>query len=93
MNGPKILPPGTVLELIKLWPNARKQGHEKGEIWRIGYYSKQDGLDIIWLVDANGEYNWTVDREFVEEKFKLIDVSKERSLYGNNRPPLGKLDR
>jgi len=80
--------PLTVLRIIKLWPHARKKGHEVGQIYRIGYYSKQDGLELIWLVDDNGEYNWTADNEFIDKYFEIIEPSKERSIYGNNRPKI-----
>ena len=51
----KPIPPLSVVVLKKLWPHARKQGHEVGEKRRIGYYSRQDGLDCVWLVNPQGE--------------------------------------
>jgi hypothetical protein len=86
----KPLPPKTVLRLVKLWPYACRQGHKKGEIHRIGYYCKHCGLDVVWLVNNKGEYNWTADQKWVKDHFEIIEESKERSLYGVNRPKLGK---
>ena len=86
-------PPLTVLRLKKLWPNARKQGHEKGRIWRVGYFSKQDGLDCIWLVDESGKYDWTVDAGWIDDKFEVLVLSKERDYFGVRRPILGPLSR
>ncbi len=86
-----IIRPRTVLTLKKLWPHARKQGRELGQIWRVGYYSKRDGLEVVWLVDEKGEYQWTVDKDFVVEFFCVVSESKERSLYGLHRPPIGPL--
>jgi len=90
MKKKKPLPPKTVLRLVKLWPHARKQGHEIGEIRRVGYYSKQDGLDCIWLVDDSGEYNWAVDHAWILDKFEIIYISNEEDLFGDNQPILGK---
>lgn len=81
--------PLTVLRLEKLWPHARKQGKEIGQIYRVGYYCKDCGKDTIWLVDAQGNYGWTVDFEFVKAHFKLIARSKKRSIFGKGRPKIG----
>ena len=87
----KILPPYTVLRLRKLWPHARKQGRETGQVYRVGYYCKDCGTDIVWLVNGKGEYGWTVDREFVDKYFEVLTLSDERSIYGKGRPPMGPL--
>ncbi len=83
--------PLTFLRLKKLWPHARKKGHEIGDIWRVGYYRKRDGLKCIWLVDKDGVYARTADPEWVVDKFEVIKTSDEKSLYGQNRPPIGPL--
>jgi hypothetical protein len=44
---------------------------EIGKLFRIGYYSKMDGLDCIGLVDARGEYCQTLDRDFLD---KFLDI-------------------
>lgn len=85
----EILPPRTVLRLVRLWPHARKQGHEIGEIRRVGYYSRQDGTDVVWLVDNKGNYDWTADYDWIKKHFDILELSKERSLFGRNRPKLG----
>jgi len=82
--------PLTVLRLKKLWPHARKHGHAIGQIYRVGYYCKDCGVHTIWLVDNAGSYNWTVDQKFVDNFFEIVQPSHERSLYGRNRPKLGK---
>ena len=87
------LHPGTVLRLIKLWPYARKQGHEIGELWRVGYYSPQDGVDVVWLVDDNGAYKWSVDNEFVAQKFYVVTPSDNPDVFGEAGPALGKRKR
>ena len=82
------IPPRTVLRLNKLWPNARKQGHEVGEIWRVGYYSKKDGLECIWLVNTEGQYAWTSDHDWLYRKFEILSRSDEDDFYGDNREVL-----
>lgn len=87
----KPLPPRTVLRLAKLWPHAREQGREIGQVYRVGYYCRGCGPGIVELVNAAGEYKWTADHEFIERYFELIELSDERSLYGRNRPKLARL--
>src|SRR5256885_934887 len=80
--------PLSVIRLSRLWPRAGRQGHEAGELWRVGYYSKMDGLDVIWLVDAHGRYAWTIDEAFLKRHFVVIEDSGERSVYGTGKPDL-----
>lgn len=77
---------------MRLWPNARRQGKEIGQIWRVGYYSPADGLETIWLVNARGEYTWTVDEAFLRKHFAFVSIGKERSAYGRGRRALGPLE-
>ena len=92
MNEKIPIPPRSVVRIRKLWPHARKQGHEKGDIWRVGYYCPQDGLDCVWLVHHKGEYNWTTDHEWLYEHFEAIAYSDETDFYGDDRPFLGPID-
>jgi len=85
------VPPTSVLRLVRLWPNARKQGKEAGQVWRVGYYSQRDGVATIWLVNARGEYVCTIDEPFLSEHFEVVETTKERSIYGRGRPRLGPL--
>ena len=80
--------PLTVLRLKKLWPHAKKKRRRIGQIYRVGYYSKQDGTELIWLVDDNGDYNWTADEKFIDNHFEIIELSKARSIYGYNKPKI-----
>lgn len=86
------LPPRNILRLAKLWPHARKQGHERGQIYRVGYYCRHCGLETIWFVAAEGQSNWTADREFVRRHFEIVELSSERSLYGRGKAKLGPLE-
>ncbi len=59
-----------------------------GRRFRVGYYSWMDGLDCIWLVNEEGQYEQTIDHDSLQKHFEVEEVSKERSLYGRNRPKL-----
>ena len=58
-----------------------------GRVFRIGYYSRTDRLDCIWLVDETGQYRETLDHDYLNKFFEIRSISKERSLYGRGRPP------
>ena len=92
MNKRIPIPPRSILRIKKLWPHARKQGHEKGAIRRVGYYSIQDGLDCVWLVDSEGNYNWTIDHEELYDKFEVIEYSDEIDHYGVYQPAIGAME-
>jgi hypothetical protein len=68
-------------------PCSVVRAKDSGRHFRIGYYSKMDGLDCIWLVNEKGEYEQTIDHDFLKKYFEVESVSRERSLYGKNRPP------
>lgn len=81
----KPIPPRSVVALKRLWPHARKRGHEIGETRRIGYYRRQDGLDCVWLVDDKGDYGWATDHNWLYEHFEVVKISDETDLFGVNR--------
>jgi hypothetical protein len=62
-----------------------------GRQFRVGYYSPQDGLDCIWLVNENGEYEQTTDREDLLSYFKIERLSIERDYYGTGKRKLPRL--
>jgi hypothetical protein len=46
-----------------------------------------DGLDCIWVVNDKGEYEQTINHAFLKKYLEVENASRERSLYGMNRPP------
>jgi len=62
-----------------------------GRKFRVGYYSPQDGLDCIWLVNEAAEYEQTADRQWLCDYFVLEWLSKETDYFGWTRPKLRKL--
>lgn len=83
---PTPIRPGTVV-VAKRSP-CKSWRENIGRHFRIGYYSKRDGFDCIWLVNEQGKYEQTVDHEFLYKHFEITALSNERSLYGRNRPKL-----
>jgi hypothetical protein len=67
---PKVIPPRSRVRLVKrdrCTPTWRK---DVGRRFRVGSYSRNDGLDCIWLVDEDGEYEQTTDRESLLKYFE-----------------------
>jgi len=57
----------------------------------VGYYSRKDGLDCIWLVNENGTYQQTTNRAFLLKYFDVEHLSKERHFYGRGKRRLRKI--
>jgi hypothetical protein len=82
-----IISPRSVIRLVRAdpdWDTDLKIGDE----FRIGYYSRQDGPNCVWLVDANGNYNQTWDQNSLLETFEIVSLSDETDIYGLHRPVL-----
>jgi len=84
------IPPCSIVK-VKNSP-SKKWRKNIGRRFRVGYYSWRDGLDCIWLVDEKGNYERTIDHHFLHKYFEIETVSKERSLYGRNRPQFEPVD-
>ena len=86
---PVPIPPRSV---ISVRPDVgRPWTKNAGRVFRIGYYSKMDGLDCIWLVDEGGNYDQTIDHECLNKFFEIRSIAKERSLYGRGRPQFSRM--
>ncbi len=79
-----IIPPRSVIRLTQDAGDWRKRGDE----FRIGYYSRQDGPNIVWLVDKSAEYIGTWDQKSLLEYFEVVSLSDETDTYGMHRPVL-----
>ena len=53
----------------------------KGRTFRVGYYSKQDGLDCVWLVNDEGIYEQTTNHEFLYRYFDVLHFSNLELIY------------
>lgn len=85
----KPIPPKSVVRLAACPSNSPHWKKSLGAIYRVGYYSRRDGLDCIWLVNEFGEYQETVDHDYLSKFFDVIQTSDEKSLHGAKRPPIG----
>jgi tryptophan synthase alpha chain len=82
------IPPTSVVRVLRTQRTLRE-----GQRFRIGYYNSQDGLDLVWLVNEQGEYEQTADQQFINDNFAIELRSEERDLFGKNREMLGPLAR
>ena len=82
-----IIPPRSVIRLIRTDPDWDTD-LQIGDRLRIGYYSRQDGPNCVWLVDSAGNYNQTWDQKSLLDYFEIVSLSDETDLYGLHRPVL-----
>ena len=92
MSMPNPIPPRSVVTLVATDADTPEWTEEVGRTFRIGYYSRADGLDCIWLVNEAGEYEQTIDHEALGEHFVVDVLSDETDLHGDDRPVLEPLD-
>jgi len=88
---PKIIPPRSRVRLLRADRQTPTWKKAIGRQFRIGYYSRKDGLDCIWLVNENGAYEQTTDREFLLKYFEVELLSQEKNFYGRGKRRLGKI--
>lgn len=88
MKLPKVVPP---LSVFGKKSDPKSPGPQAKRIFRIGYYSPQDGLECIWLVNEDGEYCETVDRTYLIKHFEALLISNEVDYFGKSRQAIGKL--
>lgn len=77
-----VIPPRSVVRLNAAW------GSDQGRVFRIGYYSRMDGLNCVWLVNEAGTYEQTTNQRSIREDFTVVERSEETDHYGANREPL-----
>lgn len=88
---PRVIPPRSLVTLVRadeLTPGWKGQ---VGRQFRVGYYCRNDGLDTVWLVNEEGEYEQSIDHESLLRYFVIDKLSKETDLYGRKRARLGRL--
>ena len=88
---PDVIPPLSVVKLVRVTANEPAWGDHAGRIFRIGYYNPQDGLNCVWLVNEAGEYSETVDQEMIRTHFDVLEISGETDVFGVNRVPISPL--
>jgi hypothetical protein len=88
---PRVIPPRSIFRLVRSNTNTPDWKKDVGREFRVGYYSKQDGLDVIWLVNEDGKYEQTTDRQFLLKYFEPVEISDESDMYGSAKPQLRRL--
>lgn len=87
MEIPDVIPPGSVVRLVRSDETTSIWHGREGEMFRIGYYTPNDGLDVIWLVNGSGEYSETLDREALIRFFEIEQLSDETDMFGRDKEP------
>jgi hypothetical protein len=90
---PKVIPPRSRVRLVHADRSTPLWQRQIGRKFRVGYYSRQDGLDCIWLVNDAGEYEQTTDRAGLLRYFEIERLTEERDYYGVHKRKLGPLKR
>jgi hypothetical protein len=90
---PRIIPPRSRVRLVRGDKTTPRWRREIGRQFRVGYYSRQDGLECIWLVNEKGEYEQTTDRHGLLRYFAIEKLTDERDYYGMHKRKLGPLRR
>jgi hypothetical protein len=57
-----------------------------GQILRIGYYSEQDGLNVVWLVYPDGKYGESTTHAHLNRFFQILEVSEGTDFHGVAQP-------
>jgi hypothetical protein len=85
----KPIPPKSIVKLVRFDAKTPAWADDINKIYRVGYYSKQDGLDVIWLVNDSGEYEQTTNQASLANYFTVLEVADEDDYFGDSREPLG----
>ncbi|KIE42207.1 hypothetical protein [Geobacter anodireducens] len=83
---PEIIPPKTIVRLFKYDENTPDWKDDVDNIYCVGYYSRQDGLETLWLVDMKGDYCQTTDKDFLLKYFEILTIGDVEDYYGENSP-------
>jgi hypothetical protein len=95
LDRPTPIAPQSVVRLAYADSRTPSWRRQIGRVFRIGYYSAKDGLDVISLVNEKGEYEQITDHEFLYRYFDVIYFARDTNWYGRRRsllPPIRRAD-
>ena len=81
-----VIPPLSEVKVIRVTEDQQDWTGHEGQLYRVGYYRKSDGLDCVWLVDDKGDYCKSVDQEMIKTHFEVVTTSTVTDLFGVNGP-------
>ena len=85
---PWVIPPRSVVVCIAYDRQTGAYKSSVGQRYRIGDYGAcRDGIAVVWLVDALGEYVETTDHDHLQWYFRIVRRSGETDYYGDDRRP------
>jgi len=90
---PRVIPPRSVVRLVRAGPHTPAWKDKLGKRYRIGYYQPRHGLREIILLDEKGRYFDAVDPEYLMKYFRIERLSKESDYFGVNRRRIGPVRR
>lgn len=64
------IPPLSIVKLVRADAQTPNWKSQIGRTFRIGYFSRQDGTDCVWLVNNAGQYEQTVDQSGINDYFE-----------------------
>ena len=88
---PKIIPPRSRVRLVRADRQTPAWKKHIGRQFRVGFYSRKDGLSCIWLVNESGKYEQTTDRKALLKYFEIEHLSRETNFFGRGKRRLGKV--
>ena len=56
-----VIPPGSEVMLVRASERTPIWKQQVGRIFRVRYYSEQDGFGTIWLVNEDGDYEQSIE--------------------------------
>ena len=90
---PKVIPPHSVIQLVKADLQTPSWKAKIGTRFRVGYYNPRHGLGEVWLVDEKGVYCDSVEQLVLSKYFKIVRLSNEEDLFGADRPVICPLEK
>jgi hypothetical protein len=84
-GAPVPISPLSVVRLARSDRETPSWRHQVGRVFRVGYYSRADGLDCVWLVNDEGKYEQATNHEFLYRYFDVIHFTDDINWYGRRR--------
>ena len=74
--------PGSIIHLRRATVETPEWLNKVGERFVVEYYSRQDGLEVVWLRNSEGGLE-TTDQHNLEEYFDVLYFSPNKNFFGD----------